>query len=242
MSEETSVSTEVQPTAAGISLRTSDDLLAMLGPSHGKYTDEQALAEASANTGGFLPYISAMGGFSSEVQSGAQPIGTILLSNGKEGVNLGKSFLCILLEWRQKAMVFKPAPKSYFNPKSQQFAEIAAAAEFSDSGKGFGPEVLVYLPDMQIFATIFFSSKSGRIEAPNALSALLRRALNAKFTCEMLHSKKNDKKWHSLTYHQHDGELAMPDPVQLKAVLDSFRNPPEDVSPVTEKAEENSRG
>lgn len=220
-----------------LALRTQDDLAALLGPSQGKFVDEADLAAAVSNAGGFLPYIQVVTGSSALASSGTFPVGSLVLTQGKKNTDLGRSFLAVILEWRQKAMTFKPSVQAFFDPKSPEFKAIEACADQrGNSGNGFGPELLLWLPDHGTFAGLFFSNKSGRISAPNALAAFNQKKYFAKFKTEIV---TNDAKqsWPVIAHETYDGALSMPAPQAMIPVLEKFRNPPASTGKLVEEAE-----
>jgi hypothetical protein len=134
----------------------------------------EALASAS-----FLPRIQLNQGLSKLVQKKKTSAGAFILVKGADTIikDYGEQFSCLVLNWRPKAVEFNVASgkgKAYFNPKGKDFQRIEVTGSAKPRPKGFlfGPEYLLYLPDVDQIATIHFSNPTMRNRA-GEMKALL---------------------------------------------------------------------
>jgi hypothetical protein len=63
-------------------------------------------------------------------------------------------------------------PISVFDERSDVFKEIEAKAQSKDSECAYGPEFLVWIPALEVFAGLFMGSKTARGESPKILDLL----------------------------------------------------------------------
>jgi hypothetical protein len=167
-------------------------------------------------------------------------MGNFGLTENKVTIDLGKSFVAMILAWRPKAMQFKPDVLSFYDPKSQGFMDIQRTADGQDSGKGYGPELLFWLPEQKKFATYFFGNKTGRNEAPNVIGEM-KKSRKCKIVSDLIENKKFS--WHGPKCEAYDLTLnVQPDITELKAVLEKFNNPPSSTVELAEKDGADERG
>jgi hypothetical protein len=214
------------------------DVLAILKQNNqAKYADEKALAQVT-KAGDWLPYIQVMGSNSPEVQRGELAMGVFALCKGKQKMDIGKSLPALILGWRPKAMQFKPSPMSFFNPNSEQFKKIEIESSVPNSGKAFGPELLLWLPEQQEIVTLFLGNPTGRVEGPNFISAFKKGQFQCRLACELIQYKKQSKAYHGVRYYAYDVPITvMPDAATLTDQIFKFNNPPETEAEPAEKAE-----
>jgi hypothetical protein len=99
-------------------------------------------------------------------------------------VELGKTVDVAVLAWRPMALdvsnpdevitSYDPQPDAN-GQSTGEFARIEAQAEVQDSGCMFGPQFLLYVPQIKKFATLFMGTKSSRRVAPE-LANYVRKA------------------------------------------------------------------
>lgn len=200
-----------------------------------KYGDDKALSQVTSASS-FLPYIQIMQAQAQEVLQRKISSGVFALCKGKEKIDLGENLLCVILGWRPKAMAYSPEVISCYNPESEQFKKIQAECELPNSGKGCGPEFLLYLPDRQELCTFFFGNATGRMEAPNLIAAMKKGEIYAKIECKLI-TDKLKRSWFGPKHNKYDVALALPSATILAPVLEKFNNPPETSGEEKEKAE-----
>ncbi len=173
------------------------------------------------------------------VKEGKFAIGHYALTKSKIPQDIGSEFICLLLSWRPKAMIYKPNVKAYYDPTTKAFRDTEKAAKLPNSNRGFGPEFLMWLPDYEEVATFFMGNASGRMEGPNVVNCLDKGSRICKIGNILVTSKKNGNMWHAPRFLQHDLSINMPDLALIMPIVERFNNPP-----VEEEAEapEDSRG
>jgi hypothetical protein len=110
---------------------------------------------------------------------------------------------------------------SVFDMESDEFKRIQEKSAEQDSGCMYGPEFLVYIPQIKEFATFFCGSKSARRESPT-IKALLTKPATLK-------SKKIETKrytWYGPQATSCSTPFDPPDLEALKKVVEKFNNPP----------------
>lgn len=211
----------------------ADEVQSLLAQTESKYADETALAEVT-KVGDWLPYIQLMGGNSLEVKRGEFPLGHFCLRKGKQMIDLGSEFVCYLLSWRPKAMQFAPKVLSFFDVESEEFKDIQQRSDQPNSGCGFGPEFLVWLPEAKEFATYFLGNKTGRNEAPNLVALIKDGTRLCKQVAHLIET--SDYAWHGPRTVPYDLEIELPPIADIKREVEKFNNPP---AAQEEVAEEN---
>lgn len=214
------------------------DVLALLNNQNkGKYADDKALATVT-RAGDWFPYIQVMGSNSDAVKQKICQMGTFAMTKNRAKIDLGEEFIAMILSWRPKAMQYVPKALNFYNPNTPQFEGIVATADLPKSGKGYGSEFLLWLPDHQDLATMFFGNPTGRMEAPNLIAAMKKGEIVCKLRCELIEDKKKGNSWHGARYYKYDLALShYPDATELSAKLDKFNNPSEIEAEPVEAAE-----
>ena len=221
-------------------LATPDAIKSLVANSQAKYANEKAL-EVVTKVNDFLPFISLYGSNSKEVKQGKFPMGHFGLRRSKDDiVDLGAECVMFVIAWRPKAMQYNPEPISFYDTESEQFKEIQATADQQDSGKGFGPEFLIWLPgDVKAFATYFLGNKTGRNESPNLVGPLNE---DGPFACIqeaiLIDPPKSKYSWHGPKTRKYDLDVEMPPVDQFQKELERFNNPPDSAKEVAEKDKE----
>lgn len=145
-------------------------------------------------SGKFLPRVQLMAGLSRLVTKGKAKLGTYVLVKGKENImaDFGEAFNCVPLTWRPRAMnMTGEKPVSFYNPSSAKFQDVERKAETKPQAiKGYiyGPEYLIYIPDVGELAVFFFNNKSMRMRS-GEMKALIGQA--ATLRVEMVEDKGN---------------------------------------------------
>lgn len=171
----------------------------------------------------YLPRLQLYDSNSNAVKQGTIQIGTYGLATANNITSLGKEAKLFVCSMRFKAMDLNGGVKSFYNPDHKEFLRIKKTSEGQNTGCLCGPEFLVFLPDINKFATFFMSSKTMRREAPNV------RALIGK-GC-LLRTRLIEKKpytWFGPIATPYTSPMKLPDAINLQAELDGFNNPPEE--------------
>lgn len=197
-----------------------------------KYGDEKAFAGMSGSS--FLPRMQLMTGSSRPVMKNQSKMGHYVLFKGKDAIvrDFGDSFNCIPLSWRPKALHFiGDKAHVYFNPRTPKFVEVEKLAEKKPRVKGamYGPEYLIYIPDVDEVATFHFSNVTMRMRA-GEFKALLTQAATVR--SEII--DKNGFIWpgplfgpcNTLVMPQGDALTALHE--RWRALLEKFNNPPDE--------------
>lgn len=142
--------------------------------------------------GSFLPRVQLCGGSSDIVKEGKINVGRFAFVRGKDDfVDFGPEVNLIPLSWRFAAMRFGEKVKVVHDPESEEFKAIVADSGTPDSGCSYGPQFLVWVPQVKDFATYFFGSASARPEA-RKMQQLMNQAVTIKN--KLVSNAKN--KWH----------------------------------------------
>lgn len=130
-------------------------------------------------SGNFPPRMQLCQGLSKLVTKRKASLGSWVLVKGGDNLlkDYGDQFSCLILNWRPKAVKFDPGSgkgKAFFNPKGKDFQQVEVEADKKPRPKGFlyGPEYLLYLPDVDLIATIHFNNPTFRNRAAE-MKALL---------------------------------------------------------------------
>jgi len=156
-----------------------------------KHDEAEFMALAAAGQA-YLPRIQVGGSTSNVVKENKLPMGHWGLLSGDTVTDLGESVDCLVLSWQPKAMDVSGDPIiTSTNQHSETYKAIQAKSTVPDSGCMWGPEYLVYLPEEEVFASLFLASKTARREASN-IQALLGRGA----TLKIQYIKKLKYSWH----------------------------------------------
>lgn len=185
----------------------------------------------------FLPRLQLFSGNSEAVKGGLMPVGHYGLVTGKNKIiPLGKEVDILAFVWRPKAIDMSNTDKivAVFEPSDPMFQEIQERSSEQDSGCVYGPEFLVWIPQLERFATLLFGSKSARMEAPN-----LKSRLQKPTTLQVDLAKKGRNSWHVIVVNQCSTPFPWPAKELVQEQVKNFNNPPvkeeqePDVTPVT---------
>ena len=181
----------------------------------------------------FLPRLQLMIATSEPCKNGDFPINHYALVRSKNSMeDLGDSVDLFVVTWRPKALKIDETVFAVYDPKlgddgkpTGDFARIMIDSEKRDSGCMYGPEYLVWIPQIKEFATFFMGSKSSRRESP-LMSA--RCGKMATLKSKLIPGKKY--KWFApsvFACSTPPDEANMPSAVDIKTEVDKFNNPPE---------------
>ncbi len=152
------------------------------------------------------------------------------LINDEKITDLGAEVDVLLVSWRPKALqIDGDNVVVNHDPASETFQKIAGNAGVMDSGCMYGPEFLVWLPSVKLFATYFANSKTARREAKKC-EPLMRKA--ATFKSKLITGGKY--KWQGPVVVPCTTPIELPETAQLEKQVNSFLNPPKPSVETTE--------
>lgn len=177
----------------------------------------------------FLARFTLYGSNSDACKRGLIPVGQYgYTKDGKTIVNCGNQVHCFVLAFRYKAMDLSgDTPKSYHNPKSEDFERIRLLSGDNDNHCLCGPEFLLFLPKHNCFVTFFMASKTMRREAPN-VKMFCPTVENPQAKPATFHPKfieKGTYSWHGPEITECSFALETPDAESLVKELTKFHNP-----------------
>lgn len=201
-----------------------------------KYADDKTFDAMSA--GSFLPRVQLLQSGSKLVTKNKMAAGDLVLVKGKDTLvkNYADNMPCWVLKWRPKALCFAADGKgtAFFNPKTPGFQKVEAEACKKPRPKGylFGPEFLIYLPDVNEIATFHFSTPTMRNR-----TAEMRAQIGIPTTVlsEFIDSRGNQ--WYGPVIQNATSPIGLPEQgtpewneliERIKSPIDKFVNPPDE--------------
>lgn len=184
---------------------------------------DDAIFDAVAKAGDWLPRLQLIGANSGLAQEGKVPVGSYALIMSKDNAtNLGNAVDMFVLAWRARASdLGGEQVVSVFDINDPVFKEIQAKSAEKDSGCMFGPEFLIWIPSVQKFATYFMGSATGRVAAPK-----VRAFMSKGCTLKSALISKGKYKWHGPVVTPCSAPGAAPSAEKLETEVDKFLNPP----------------
>ena len=199
---------------------TNADLMASLGIKVN--TNNEALD--SVASGDWVPRIQLQS--KSDPKSGRTEANRFYLINGSDSINLGKEVLIIPIDWLAQALdtgTLSGENKVSYDFASEDFRDIQKRSEtVQNSGCMFGATFLVYLPETNECATVFFGTKSLRNEIPSIKSRLMKPTVLVQHYIE---TKKYQ--WWSFKAEDCATPLAVQDPDVIRRAHEKFTALPE---------------
>lgn len=134
---------------------------------------------AASKESGWLPRIQLVTG-NSQFATKGYANGVFVIVRGQEPEELGREFHAIPFSVRPKAMDFNDdAVRIFYHPNPDEngnatgeFARIIEGSKAPNSGMMYGLEFLLWLPESQEFATIFFGTRTSRNDIPSVKSRM----------------------------------------------------------------------
>ncbi len=202
-----------------------------------------ALAETFddiVKSGNYLGRLQLFGSKSDAVAEGRIPAAHYGFVHDDDITDLGEEVDLVIIGWRAKALdTSGDALIIDFNSKSEIFADIKARSGSRDSGCMFGPEFLVYLPEQDVFATYYMSSKTARREAKKVVP-LVGKAATLK--CHLIDPPASKYKWHAPLVFPCSAPMKAPPEDKLREEWAKFSNPPKsDVEVADDSADTDKR-
>lgn len=176
---------------------------------------------AKATEGGFsfLPRLQLFQGSSNEVKRKEIGIGEWGVIKGKKIEHvLGESFIMVPCAYRLKAMEFGEKVLSYFDPKTENFERVKKQSQVKNSKSACGPEFLVWLPELQLFCTLFCTNTTFKNAAPT-----LRGMLNKLVAADVEYIEGSEHSWHGPKFNvSSQTDFAQPDIALLQTTKQEF--------------------
>lgn len=152
-------------------------------------------------------------------------------------LDLGKSVNILPICWRPLALDMNtPIPIQFFDVKSAGFKETAARADAGgDSKCTYGPDFLVWIPEIEKFASLHLGSKTARIDAPDLMKIMKANGASTLTSRTII---KPTFTWDAITFNQCSSPIEYPDPEKAKDQIEKFFlqtkvTSPEKVEPAT---------
>lgn len=171
----------------------------------------------------FMGRVQLCGGSSALAIEGKIAIGKFAFVRRKDDfIDFGDTFNCVPLSWRFAALRFgAETTEAYYDPNSDEFKQIQIDSEESDSKCAYGPQFLIWVPQIKEFATYLFGSKSARPEA-RKLNPMLNKG--ATFRGKLVASGGN--KWHVPIVLPCSTPLELPLEAIAISTAEKFNKPP----------------
>lgn len=120
--------------------------------------------EAVAKSADYLCRLALCGSASTLFKKNKIPKGHYAYITSKDDfIDLGLSVDVMPIGWRPKAIdMSNDMPVSFYDVASQGFKDTCEKSKVSDSNCTYGPEYLVWIPQIKKFATLHYSSKTAR--------------------------------------------------------------------------------
>lgn len=166
------------------------------------------------------------------VESGEFPVNHYALQRNKSNIDLGSTVDVMVCAVRIKALkITGDEVIVSYERGSALYSQIENEADtIKDSNCMYGPEFLVYIPEKQVFATFFMSTKTMRNDAP-ALASLLMK--NATLGSKKIETSKYTYTSASISPCSLDLQFHC-SREKLFEVIDRFKNPPVDEKELAE--------
>lgn len=196
------------------------ELIAASGPIQ-KYTDDDFNKVVTA---GYFPRLQLMTAKSDECIAQRFPVNHYAFIRDQDYIDLGETVDCLPIAWRPKALDVSDRSTviSVFNPDSDEFKRIYSESGIQDSGCMYGPEFLIWVPQIKQFACLFMGSKSARRESGN-----IKNKLQQPITLKSKLIETAKYKWYSPVTTVCTTPFELPTIEALQDAVDKFNNPPE---------------
>ena len=176
----------------------------------------------AVSTGDWLARLQLMTSRSKMVEGGKFPMNHYALIKDQNFQDVGETVDLLILAFRPKAISIGDQVIVVYDCESDVFKKIQDDSDTQNSGCMFGPEFLVWISQIQKFATFFMGSKSARREAQN-VRALMGKPATLK--SKLIEYKKYQ--WQSPVITPCTTPLThMPTQAVLLEQANKFNNPP----------------
>ncbi len=136
-------------------------------------------------------------------------------------LDLGESVDVLAITWRPRALDMSgPTPVSFYDPKTPQFKDVADRSFVSDSNCTFGPDFLVWIPEIKRFASLHWGSRTARLDAP-AFKAMMDENKPCTLSCRIIEKPKFV--WEAMTVNACTAPLVLPDMERTQDQVEKFK-------------------
>ncbi len=201
-----------------------------------KYGDDVFAAVSSSTS--FLPRLMLYGANSDLVKEEKVQVGYSLVEGKDTIIYMGREIEVFNLAFRPKALDMSGDPiVANHNHTSPGFKAIAYKADNEKNSKCvYGPEYLVWLPELEKFATFLMGSKTARRESGKMHSRLKKAA-----TLKTKLYSNTDFKWHGPEIFPCSNVFQLPAGDEITDVVTKFLNPKDEEIEVVEETGEAER-
>lgn len=203
-------------------------------------SQSQSLEEFKELSSGndYLPYIGLGQGLSKAVQNEQCKLGNWYICENQSVTDLGHDCTVIPIVFRGRAMDSSGDNTLFsFDPKSDVYKDIVQRSGVANSGCQYGPEFLVYCPQFQTFATMFFGSKTMRNSA-----GAFRGHINQHVTLAATKITKGKLSWYGPVFKRNaEPPESLPDAKTTSTIVAAFLDPPKDTVEMAPQAEGGGR-
>lgn len=203
---------------------------------------------ALATSAGWLKQLRFNSSNSEDVKAGKVDGNTFSLVDGERVTNLGKRVDCLLLAYRPFAMdnsgeevvVTHSMNLDENGHPSGLFADIKERADRlgMDSKCMYGPELLLWIPEVEQFAVLWCMSKTSRNEAVKMISDYMGKAM----TLVGSFFKNSKYSWTAPVAEPCTTAFDLPDMSVIQKQVEAFKNPQDDTEIATGGSEEVEAG
>ncbi len=173
----------------------------------------------------FLPRLSLCSGSSDLGKEAKVKIGNwALVRNKDDFYDFGDQVTVLPISYRFAAMKFVPGQtEAYYDPKSEDFKRIQAEAAVKGSRASYGPQYLLWIPELRELCTFFFGSQSARGEARRLYPFLKPQPKPAILKGKLISTPEN--KWHVPQVLPCAASVEYPSLEAIQGAVDTFNNP-----------------
>lgn len=178
----------------------------------------------------FLPMLQFLSSKSEAVSGGRVDGHGYYVKTGRDKfIPMGKEVIIYPITFRRLAIDASGRPDkiiTIYDSSDPEYDRIKEDSNVQDSSCMWGPQFLVWVPDLKLkkkFATFFCSSKSMRNEAGN-FDPILAESGFAKLGWNVLKNTKYT--WQNITVNPYTGQMDLPSQDDLLAEVAKFQSPP----------------
>lgn len=198
-----------------------------------KFTQDDFKAVASKS---YLPRLQLITSQSEKGKGGEFPLNHYALISGSEYEDLGKDVDVLVLAWRPLAIDFDDDMLMSFNPQHAKFQDIQRRANEADSACMYGPQYLLYIPEVKKYATLFLGSKTARQQGD---SMMARMHGAATVTSTMIETKKY--KYMSILVKPCSTPFELPDKAEAYDEIRKFEDVPDVSAETVDEGQDEAR-